>query len=169
MESCTGAVYHAFTTVLAPLDRLFDHLLEHLNISREIGFRRFNLLPFSTRRDIAMLGLIHKCVLGIAHPLLQDLFAQPALSGSFSHPTRFNRTLHGRQLKDHLIGAHSDQIHRSVFGLVKVYNRLPGYIVEHTEITAFQKGLMEILRDTCDRRENWADFLSPRRPIAGSL
>ena len=59
----TAAIYHACDTVLAPLDAFQQRFLRELGMSEEDALFHFNLAPLSCRRDIAMLGLIHRCVL----------------------------------------------------------------------------------------------------------
>lgn len=62
IEYRTAAIYHACDTVLAPLDAFQQKFLRELCISEEDALLHFNLQPLSSRRDIAMLGLIHRCV-----------------------------------------------------------------------------------------------------------
>ena len=50
--------------LLQRLDRIQDRFLEELGLSAAEALLKHNLAPLSTRRDIAMLGLIHRTVLG---------------------------------------------------------------------------------------------------------
>ena len=98
-ESATAAIYHASTSILSPVDQILYAFLRHLEISIEDSTLKYNLLPLETRRDIAMLGLLHKCVLGTAHPYLCQLFVCRKQQIT-KYSTRFNVTLHSKQLND---------------------------------------------------------------------
>ena len=106
-ESCTSAIYHASDSILHPLDMCYEDFIYHLGLDASSAIRDHNLAPFKVRRDIAVLGLLHKCVLGLAHPALTVLLAKPEDHRS-KHPTRFNTMLHNRQLKYALKPNHTD-------------------------------------------------------------
>ena len=72
----TLAIYHASSTSLAPLDKVLPNFLSKCNISELDALLSFNLAPASTRRDIAILGLIHRAVLGRGPKHFQHFFAQ---------------------------------------------------------------------------------------------
>ena len=74
LEYRTPAVYHACSTSLAVLDRVQAQLLRELGITAEEALLDFNLAPLETRRDMAMLGLIHKICLGQAPQPLAQFF-----------------------------------------------------------------------------------------------
>ena len=63
LEYRTAAIYHACDTVVAPLDKFPFKFLHELGTTDDDALFHFNLAPLSCRRDIAMLGLIHRCVL----------------------------------------------------------------------------------------------------------
>ena len=63
LEYRTPAVYHATRQVLAPLDRIQDKFLNDIGVDGVTALMRFNLAPLSARRDMAMLGLIHRTAL----------------------------------------------------------------------------------------------------------
>ena len=63
VEYRTAAVYHATDTVLKLLDKLQDSFLQKLGIAPLEALMEFNLAPLATRRDIAMLGLVHRAAL----------------------------------------------------------------------------------------------------------
>ena len=60
VEYRTPAVYRATSSVLAQLDRLQDSFLREIGLFREEALIHFNLAPLSMRRDIALLGLLHR-------------------------------------------------------------------------------------------------------------
>ena len=64
-----GAIFHAATTHLNKIDSLQRHFLHELDISEEDACLNYNFAPPSLRRDIGILGLLHNCVLGKAHPV----------------------------------------------------------------------------------------------------
>ena len=63
-EANTGGIYHATQTVLEPLDRSLDIFLRDLQLDARSAFLGHNMAPLSMRHDIAMLGFLHKRVLG---------------------------------------------------------------------------------------------------------
>ena len=65
IEYRTPAIYHATRTVLGRLDKQRFPFRE-LGIIREASLLDFNLAPLSTRRDIALLGLLHRAAIGRA-------------------------------------------------------------------------------------------------------
>ena len=66
IESGTPAYYHAAPSILNMLDSVQNDFLEVIGISKREALIHFNLAPFNSRRDIAMLGVLHKVVLGVA-------------------------------------------------------------------------------------------------------
>jgi hypothetical protein len=63
LEYRTPAFYHASTTALLPLDRILAQFLKRIGITEIESLMNFNLAPLAVRRDIAMLGLIHRTLL----------------------------------------------------------------------------------------------------------
>ena len=63
LEYRIAGIYHAITTALTPLDRILDRLLRDINMSATEALLNCNLAPLSSRRDIAMLDIIHRVVL----------------------------------------------------------------------------------------------------------
>jgi hypothetical protein len=163
-ESCVGAIYHAADTTLAPLDRQRDHFLNEIGVSSRSGFLTFNLAPLGMRRDIAMLGLLHKCSLGLAHPDLCALFPPaPPEQTQERYSTRLRVRRHDKQISDICQGHQLDMVARSVFGLVRIYNLLPPAIVEASTIKSFQKALTQKARDACENNTPmWQLLYSPR-------
>ena len=64
LEHATAALYHATDTALRKVDRVQDSFLRAAGLTKEEALLQYRLAPLSTRRDIAMLGLIHHTVLG---------------------------------------------------------------------------------------------------------
>ena len=122
LEYRTPAVYHATCTVLGPLDRLQDSFLRKAGVTTLEGLMVFNLAPLAARRDMAMLGLIHRTVLGKGPEQFRNFFF-PASQRSTSR-TRLaeRRSEHGSQLTDWRRRTHLNVVRRSALGLVAVYN-----------------------------------------------
>ena len=66
MESSTAALYHAAPTTLAWIDRVQHRFLKEIGLSELEAVRNFRLAPLNSRRDMAMLGVLHKINLGEA-------------------------------------------------------------------------------------------------------
>ena len=59
-------------TMLKGLDDIQSRMLRIVNATEIDAFVYFNLAPLSTRRDIAMLGIIHRAALGKGPALLMQ-------------------------------------------------------------------------------------------------
>ena len=70
IESRTPALYHAADTVLARLDAVQRRFLRELGITEAQALLDHSLAPLETRRDIAMLGVIHRAALKLGPPQL---------------------------------------------------------------------------------------------------
>ena len=80
IEYRTPGLYHACDTHLHKVDRIQDSFRRAVGLSREDCLLQFNLAPLRSRRDIAMLGVIHRSVLGIGPPHL-DRFSSVVHAG----------------------------------------------------------------------------------------
>ena len=164
IEYRTPAVYHACTSRLIKIDKLQDAFLRALGVSREDCLSQYNLAPLQTRRDIAMLGVIHRSVLGVGPPHLDRFFKLS--SDKCPYPTRADSQRHRRQLVDPRSGNHSELLCRSALGLIAVYNMLPSRVVDVASVSEFQSALQSIVRDAaCRQCDNWEAILSPRHAI----
>ena len=63
-EYRNAAIYHACTSLLQIVDRVQESFLEEINIDEVTAVCDINFAPLALRRDIAMLGLIHRTVFG---------------------------------------------------------------------------------------------------------
>ena len=118
LELNIGGFYHAVDTVQAELDQIQASFLRKLDVSAKEAFLIYNLAPLTTRRDIAMLGLLYRCVHEIAHPDLQALFPRCHVSHDYS--TRLQDRRHTFQLKEEREGTRNKLLERSMFGLVRI-------------------------------------------------
>ena len=160
MEVHNGAILHASNSHLQRLDDSQRHFLEEIGIDEAEAFMEFNFAPPSVRRDIGILGLLHKRVLGKSHPVFQKLL--PFHVDVFGVP-RPNE--HTRQLYGHILDVKFQHtLHsRSIFGMVYVYNRLPQNVVDSPSVTVFQRHLTMIARARCQNdAHNWKSVFSCR-------
>ena len=88
----------------------------------------FNLAPLATRRDIAMLGLIHRTVLGKGLSHFKSFFklAEETQRGYLTRRVAKN---HSKQLEDPRKGRFPELLRRSALGLIAAYNLLPTEMV----------------------------------------
>ena len=64
LEYRTSAVYHAASSTLEALDKVQERFLKEAGVTELEALMVFNLAPLSSRRDMGMLGLIHRTTLG---------------------------------------------------------------------------------------------------------
>ena len=129
MEFQNGAIFYASNYLLQKLDQCQSHFLHELNISEATAFVEHNFAPPTVRRNIGVLGLLHKRVLGKAHPIFQKLLPFHADVFGSLRPAE-----HSKQLYGHILDVNfQHNLHeRSIFGMVYVYNRLPENVVDCT-------------------------------------
>ena len=73
MECHSGGLFHASDTALQKLDQVHHHFLRELGVDARQAFTEFNFASPVLRRNIGILGLLHKRVLGLSHPIFQRL------------------------------------------------------------------------------------------------
>ena len=74
IESSTLGIFHAAPSVLDRVDRVQRRFLREIGFTEAEALERFRLAPLPCRREIAMMGALHKVALGIAPPHLAALF-----------------------------------------------------------------------------------------------
>ena len=170
IEYRTAAIYHVSDTALALLDDVQNKVLSVAGMSKIEALNDHRLAPLTVRRDIAMLGLIHRTVLGRGPDHFRLIFkadVRARMGGVGKHGLQL------LPLPDHysdfcLPGSSPAQyIQNSAHGLVKVYNLLPASIVESSAcVPSFQKALQALVQDRAnDGCSNWELTLSPRIPM----
>ena len=76
IESKTAAIHHAAPSVLECIDRVQRRFLREVGLSESEALHRFKLAPLPARRDMAMLGLLHRVCHGTApSPLCRLILA----------------------------------------------------------------------------------------------
>ena len=164
LEYRTPAIYHATDTVLAPLDRLQDSFLRRVGVEPLEALMEFRLAPLATRRDIAMLGLVHRAAFRQGPPQFWNFFhTAPSTAG---RTTGLVSRRHTRQLVETRSGRFLVLVRRSALGLVAVYNLLPQKVVDTSCTKNFQRNLQELLKERAAANcEDWAETFSPRIPL----
>ena len=142
----------ATRAVLRRLDAVQRNFLRDVGVDEVTALVHFHLAPLCTRRDIAMLGMIHRTVLGKGPQQFKDFFRRD--------PN------HGPKLLDPRQTSRSPLIKRSALGLVAVYNLLPHKVVSAKSVSVFQKGLQEVVTSFATAgHPQWSEVLSPRLPL----
>ena len=158
-------MYHATETALAPLDKVQSRFLQVEGCSDLEASMVFNLAPLAALRDVAMLGLLHRTVLGKSPPHFRRFFRLAATKQT-AHHTRQSAKRHPRQLQETRQGAFQELLRRSALGLVSVYNLLPAEVVLTDTVADFQAQLQALLKKRATAGcEDWAKTLSPRVPL----
>ena len=173
IEHRTSAIYHAADTILQPLDRLQASYLEALGLSELDALRDHNLAPLSCRRDMAMLGVIHRALLGQGPAHFREHIclatdADAALAATLPrHRLQAKSYRKGLAIDFEAPSCRSeppDFFLRSIFGLLDVYNLLPVAVVEQSsDVRSFQARLQAMLCCASSSGfSRWQGLFSPR-------
>ena len=131
--------------------------LRECGLSDEEALLHFNLAPLETRRDIAMLGLIHRSVLGGGPRHYANMFLPSPPSASQKHD---------KQLLTHRSPRNLQILSRSALGLVDVYNLLPAQVVCQKSVASMQHELQALLKFRVRNGDSyWLHTFSPRVPL----
>ena len=107
VESGTPAYYHAAPSVLDCINRVQRRFLRALTMSDVDALVHFRLAPLETRRDIAILGLLHRVNLGLVSKQIEDLFPKIGRrrqdSDSVASRVRAASAFHDKQLLDRVL------------------------------------------------------------------
>ena len=147
LEYRTPAIYHAKREALQKLDRVQSKLLSDIGVDEVTALIEFNLAPLSARRDMAMLGVIHRTALGKGPRHFKQLFALD-YDGRIVDPRR--------KFKGELIK-------RSALGLVAIYNMLPVSCKTMGSVKDFQRSLQDIMKERASQGcLDWEKKFCPR-------
>ena len=157
LEYRTAAIYHATRAILERLDAVQVRFLQKAGIDEVEALMHFNLAPLAVRRDIAMLGLIHRTVLGKGPGQFKGIF--PVIrQGVEDRPV----------VEDPRHKLRHPMVRRSALGLAAIYNRLPLSFVATKQVSEFQNKLQEFVKArACAGCKDWRESLSPRVPLDG--
>ena len=162
VESRTSGIFHASDSVLRPLDRVLERLLNALGISALDALHHFRLAPLRTRRDIAILGVIHRAVLRQGPVELQEFF-QVSLAGPRRENLRSSERRHCRTVSTLCDGLFQGYCQRSALAMPLVYNLLPESIVLAPSVKSFQSSLQKLLFSHAQSLlEDWSSLFSVR-------
>ena len=130
-----------------------------------------NLAPLSVRRDIALLGVIHRTVLGRGPSHFKKFVKARHDDGKENgrHRLQICEYCDG-DVSDYIFPGSrpADYIQHSMLGLTAVYNRLPADIVDGcASVSSFQSALQELVKTRALRYQcpDWKWTLSPRIPF----
>ena len=147
---------------IGPLDKFQTRLLSELGISLEDALVYVNLAPLSCRRDMGMMGLLHRTAFGKGPEHFKKFFRQSTAERLCTRSGTWRRN---RQLID-IRNQHFLEIERrSALGLICVYNRLPAEIARHDTVKVFQTSMQHLLKDRLAAGcTDWMSTLSRRAP-----
>ena len=161
MECQNGGIFHASSSILEKLDSVHFKFLRDIDVHPAEAFLDFNFAPPTLRRNIGILGMLHKRVLGLCHPMFQTLLPFCSDVPGCDYQGNHNRALYGHlhEVKFQLV-----LFFRSIFAMTYVYNHLPQYIIDCKNVSLFQRELTKIVRKACeDGDPDWAERFSCRK------
>ena len=160
VEIHCGGYFHAATSLLDKVDQVQRNFLHHLQVSEQDAFLDFNFAPTILRRNIAVLGLLHKRVLGLCHRSFEGLLPWYSQRFNSERPVGHNKQLYGHWLE---VKEHRALFGRSIFSMIDIYNNLPQSVVDAPSVSSFQKRLTEIARTRCKALDPMWQFSFCRR------
>ena len=101
LEFSIGAIFHAADSHLQEIDGVQQSFCRSLDLTEEHAFLSFNFAPLCLRRDIAVLGLLHKITFGHAHEAFVELFPLRSTVHVHEFDTRQERRRHHKQFVEH--------------------------------------------------------------------
>lgn len=162
VESGFIGYFHASDSVLSCLDSVQRRFLRELNLSDEEALLRFRLAPLRLRREIGILGFLHRINLRQTSAQIAELF--PRIGRRATPMYNFRAQFHDKQLLDRVDNYSSSVFRRSIFGMVSCYNALPQQFVEATTVKAFQNQLQKaVTRRVLDKYDGWREIFSVGR------
>ena len=150
LEWATPAIFHATKTVLDNINKAQTKFLKFEGMNEVEALINFKLAPLALRRKFAILGLLHRCVIGDAPPQLCKLFPK-VKANARSHNTRFGFKPEDTLLLDRTTGVNSKLLDRSIFGMVKFYNRLPESVKTTKLVSTFQGKIQDATIGLCKK------------------
>ena len=148
IECHAGAFFHVVSSLLLKIAQVQESFLHKLDLSNRDAFLKFNFAPTILRRNIGVLGFLHKRVLGLSHPSIEKLL--PWYAQRFDEPRNLG---HNKQLYGHSVEiSHQRSLfNRSIFAMVDIYNNLPQEIVDASSVKIFQSLLTKVAKERCLR------------------
>ena len=146
IEFGTPAFYHATVFALTPLDWVQNRMLEEVGLSEIDALVHYALAPLGCRRDMAIMGLLHRINNNEA-PESMSAYFFPEYRVMFPRGFRERHLRRNRQLHDYRDGSDSRIFQRSIFGLINAYNLLPQCVVDLKSTHTFQHHLQRALKE----------------------
>ena len=164
IEYRTATIYHCAENLLHQLDAVQQRVCNAVNVTSEEALLSYNLAPLIARRDMAMLGLIHRTVIGLGPEQFKKYFVIMQTPGRPEGREALRR--HDKQLRSYRKGKFLQIVSHSIFGLVDIYNLLPEYTVMAPTVKIFQHRLQEqMISAVMMGMTDWSTMYSPRKPI----
>ena len=128
--------------------------MEALRLSPTEALIKYKLAPLRTRRDIALLGFLHRFAHHKAPSCFNDLFHFGEASAL---ARRRSQAVHDRQIHDPIDGTQSRALERSVYGLIYTYNSFPPEVVAAPDTSGFQRFLQRavVKASGCAVSQEW--------------
>ena len=125
-----------------------------------LHYTSFNLAPLLIRRDISILGVLHKVGAGTSSMEIRKLFAHAPQASPPPYPFRIGfhltRLSHTRQIDTKCTRLSTERFKRSAYGLVAFYNALPQWLVDISSTNTFQRVVQKaVIRISSSSETNW--------------
>ena len=134
--------------------------LHQIDLSKETAFLEFNLAPLCVRRDIAILGCIHRASMCHGPPALLRFFRRAVAARASTTRQVLSNFL---QIAEWSRGRNLEIMCRSAFGMIRVYNLLPQDFVEKADVKSFRSAFTQMVRDRLTCGDITWRFLSSSR------
>ena len=141
IESSAAGYYHASDSTLAVIDRVQVRFLRAVGLSEVEALCNYRLAPLRTRRDIGILGMLHRVNLGQTSQQMRELFPPTGERDLVRSSLRSAGALRNRQLHDRIGNHMTTQLRRSILGMVQCYNALPQQFVDSKSVKVLQRHL----------------------------
>ena len=162
-ESGMSGYFHASATVLDGIDRVQRRFLREMGMTDEDALLHFRLAPLGLRRQIGILGYLHRMNLGLATRQMTELFPLVGRRDARTH-FQLRATFHDKQIHDRVHANSTDQFRRSIFGMVECYNALPQRFVDSKTVKRFQGDLQRaVMRRVSEGYDGWRDIFTMGR------
>ena len=159
----TPALHHGAPSVLDCVGRARRRFLREVGLSEEQAPVEYRLAPLGARRQMAMMGLIHRISYGNVAPDLSASFL-PARNRQAGMPTRTSEARRRYQFQVSVVaGGRTEAYRRSAFGLATIWDMLLAAVVETPSAKLFQKQLQRALLSHLDSGIRGWQFFVRRR------
>ena len=113
---------------------------------------------------MAVLGIIHRTVLGLGPEHFREYFKRDAASKNPAGRETVRR--HDVQLRSYRTGRCLNILGNSIIGAIDIYNLLPASVVAADNVSTFQKRLQANLVIAANGNDaKWKELYSPRLPL----